>query len=201
LTDAQLSAVRAYLGSVPSGAPLPGVQMKLLAALDRAPRGVVSVRALAGRAGVSPTAAAKHLAELKARGLVREETRWVAEGRARERTILSLNDGAADWQVLAPSVRSVKLPARKSPQRRAQRVPQRLDHLFWNVASSQKKVATAGPIIARRLIETTDLDGLAWGLDALSPADWEHAARTRGISAAQRAMAENFAAAAEAGDA
>jgi DNA-binding MarR family transcriptional regulator len=179
LTAAQLDAIRAELGSVPGGAPLPLVQLRLLAALDRAPRGVSSVRALASRAGISPTAAAAHLDHLKRRGLVREETRWVAEGRARERTVLSLDDGAPTWRALAPIVRQVALPARRVRARPPRRVPHRLDHLFWNVASSQKDVATAGPVIARRLIESSDLDGLAWGLDALSPADWEHAARTR----------------------
>jgi hypothetical protein len=74
-------------------------------------------------------------------------------------------------------------------------VPQRLDHLFWNVPSSQKDVAGSGAIVARRLIETADLEGLAWGLDALSATDWDHAARTRGISPAKQAMARNFAAA------
>lgn len=190
-----MSRLCAYLGSAPSDALLPRVQVKLLAALDRSPRGVASVRALAERAGVSPTAAAKHLTALTDRGLVCEETRWVAEGRARRRTILSLNDEAPDWHVLAPAVRRVKLP-RPAPRPRARRVPQRLDHLFWNVADSQKDVATAGPIIARRLIETSDLDGLAWGLDNLTSPDWEHAAHTRGISPAQRATAANFAAAA-----
>lgn len=199
LTDDQLRAVRDFLGSIPGDAPLPRIQLKLLAALDRSPRGVVSVRSLAARAGVSPTAAAQHLNVLKKRGLVQEEPRWIAEGRARQRTILSLNDASADWQTLAPLVRSVTLPARSPAQRRAQRVPQRLDHLFWNVASSQKDVATSGATIARRLIEIADLDGLAWGLETLSPTDWEHAARTRGISPAKRAMARNFAAAAEAG--
>ena len=199
LSDAQVADLRDFLGSAPDGASLPRVQLNLLAALDRAPRGVSSVRALAGRAGVSPTAAARHLAELKDRGLVREQARWLAEGRARERTVISLDDTAAAWKALAPLVRSVELPAGRLPPGHAQRVPHRLDHLFWNVAGSQKQVASAGPVIARRLIETCDPDGLAWGLDALSPADWEHAAGTRGISPAQRAMAKNFAAAARGG--
>ena len=195
ITPAQLRRLRVHLGSTPGNAPLPRVQIKLLAALDQSPRGVVSVRALAERAGVSPTAAAGHLAELRALDLVRAERRWVAEGRARQRVVISLNDSADEWQAVAPYVRAVELPAPTAQRELARRVAPRLDHLFWNVATSQKDVATAGPIIARRLIETADLDGLAWGLDALSRADWEHAARTRGLSPAMRAMAENFAAA------
>ena len=197
LSRGQIQRLRAHLGSTPSDASLSRAQARLLAALDRSPRGVVSIRALAQRAGVSPTTAAKHLPVLRDRGLVSEETRWVAEGRARRRTIISLDDSASDWRALAPAVRSVQLPSPPASREDDGRVPRSLDHLFWNVADSQKDVASAGPIIARRLIETSDLDGLAWGLSALSATDWEHAASTRGISATQRAMAENFAAAAK----
>ena len=197
LSSGQVQRLRAHLGSTPSDASLPRAQARLLAALDRSPRGVLSVRALAQRAGVSPTTAAKYLPLLRERGLVSEETRWVAEGRVRRRTIITLDDSAPDWRALAPAVRRVQLPRPPASREDDRRLPRRLDHLFWNVADSQKDVASAGSIIARRLIETSDLDGLAWGLSALSATDWEHAASTRGISATQRAMAENFAAAAK----
>lgn len=184
-------------GSGPGAASLPRTQMRLLAALNRAPRGVSSVRALARRARVAPTTVSKHLSELKALGLVEEETRWIAEGRARRRTVITLNDRSAAWAQVADGVRNTELPSAGPARENAERVPARLDHLFWNVGDSQKVVNTSGAIIARRLIETADLDGLAWGLQALSADDWHHAAATRGISAPNKAMAENFAAAAE----
>ena len=72
------------LGVVPSVDGLSRVETQVLAALARAPRGLASVRAVARRAVVSPTAAAGALDSLAERGLVRWEREWVAAGRARE---------------------------------------------------------------------------------------------------------------------
>lgn len=60
----------------------------MLAALSRAPVGLTSVRAVARRSGVSPTAAAGALERLVVRGLVLEERRLVAAGSARVARIL-----------------------------------------------------------------------------------------------------------------
>ena len=52
----------------------------------------------------------------------------------------------------------------------AQTVPYYLRHLFWNTAKSQLNVTTSAPFIAKRLLSTGDLDGLAWGATHLPPA-------------------------------
>jgi hypothetical protein len=71
--------------------------------------------------------------------------------------------------------------------------PHRL-HLFWNTAPSQLEVGTSAPFIARRLITSFDPDGLAWGTANLPASAWEHAAATRGLEPAKRALARNLAA-------
>ncbi len=76
---------------------------------------------------------------------------------------------------------------------RAKRVPPHLLHLFWNTAPAQLDVATSAPYIARRLLTTFDPDGLAWGTANLPASAWEHAAATRGLEPAQRALAHNLA--------
>lgn len=73
------------------------------------------------------------------------------------------------------------------------RVPLRLRHLFWNTAESQLDVRRAGPYIARRLLRTMDLQGLAWGAQALGPDDWEQAALARGLEPKARRLARNLA--------
>lgn len=75
----------------------------------------------------------------------------------------------------------------------AKRVPPHLLHLFWNTAPAQLNVAASAPFIARRLITSFDPDGLAWGTANLPASAWEHAAATRGLEPAQRALAHNLA--------
>ncbi|MHB8696362.1 MAG: nucleotidyl transferase AbiEii/AbiGii toxin family protein [Solirubrobacteraceae bacterium] len=43
------------------------------------------------------------------------------------------------------------------------------------------------------MIQTENLDGLAWGAENLKPEHWRHAAATRGLSAPLRALAQNLA--------
>src|ERR1700733_10105244 len=62
LTSRQVDELARELGVTP---PVPGlsrVEVQLLAALSRSPRGVASIREAARRAGVSPTATARALA-------------------------------------------------------------------------------------------------------------------------------------------
>jgi len=100
------------------------------------------------------------------------------------------------WQSLDPVLARVQLPVRSErPKSTEQRVPRRLRHLFWNTADSQLDVARAGPYVARRLLQTMDLQGLAWGAKALAPGDWERAARARGLDPEVKRLARNLAAA------
>lgn len=62
-------------------------------------------------------------------------------------------------------------------------VPARLRHLFWDILGS-------GGSIARRLLRSGDLEGLAWGAAHLRAADWEHGATARGLDAMTRRLAQ-----------
>lgn len=192
LSERQLEQLRVELGVVPRVDGLSRVATRVLAALARAPRGLVSVRAVARRAGVSPTAAGAAVRSLSRRGLVRKEPEWVASGRARELELIRAEVTAVDWPKLAPQLAAVALPAGPA-EPRPTRLPSRLAHLFWNAGPSRIDVRTHGGYIAERLLSTEDLDGLAWGVRALNRADWEQAARNRGLSARERALAHNLA--------
>jgi hypothetical protein len=192
LTERQLEELCVELGVVPRVDGLSRVETRVLAALARAPRGLISVRAVARRAGVSPTAAGAAVRSLTGRGLVRKEREWVASGRAREFELIRADVTAPDWPELAPQLAAVGLPAGPA-EPRPTRVPARLAHLFWNADPSRLDVRTQGGYLAERLLSTRDLDGLAWGLRALTSADWEQAARNRGLSARERALAHNLA--------
>jgi DNA-binding transcriptional ArsR family regulator len=191
LTSRQVDDLALELGVA---VPIPGlsrVAARVLAALSRSPRGVASVREAARRAGVSPTATAHALARLTADGLVTQTPTTLARGRAAEGTVYRVRFGSQQWLALAPMVAGVRLPAR-SEGAHATRVPPHLLHLFWNVAPTQLDIASSAPFIARRLITSFDPDGLAWGTANLPASAWEHAAATRGLEPAQRALAHNL---------
>jgi hypothetical protein len=163
----------------------------VLAALARAPRGLASVRAVARRAGVSPTGASRTLATLQDRGLVRRDVEWVAAGRAKTTELFLANVTVPAWQRLAPDLARVRLPDRRvAPPSR--RLPARLAHAFWNTDLTALSPELHGAYIANRLLNTGDLDGLAWGVTALRARDWERAATDRGLSDRQRALARNL---------
>ncbi len=192
LSEPQLEQLRAELGVVPPVDGLRRVETQVLAALARTPRGLAGTRAVARRAGVSPTSAAGALGSLVARGLVSRQRAWVVAGRAREVELVRANVTAPEWGSLAPLLAGVRLPAGREP-RRPDRLPARLRHLFWNADPRRLDVDAHGGYIAERLLSSHDLDGIAWGARVLTAADWEQAARTRGLSAEERALARNLA--------
>lgn len=116
----------------------------------------------------------------------------LARGRASEATVYQVPFASPRWLALAPAIAHVQLPARLE-RARVTRVPPHLLHLFWNVAPAQLDVASSASFIARRLITSFDPDGLAWGSRNLPASAWEHAAATRGLEPAKRALAHNLA--------
>jgi len=193
LGDEQVARLRAELGV---GARVPGltpIQVSVLAALRDAPLGLASIRAVARRAGVSPTASARALDALFSVGLVKREPTVLAAGSATPAELLHLNRRAPRWRQIAPLLAPVRPPVRPATPRE-QRVPPALRHLFWNTAQTQLDVPRGGPYIARRLLRTMDLEGLAWGASNLRSADWLQAQKARGLDASVRALARNLAA-------
>lgn len=192
LTPQQLDGLAAELGVTLPVPDLSRVEVRVLAALSRSPRGVASVREAARRASVSPTAAARALTRLASEGLITDTPMMLARGHAAEATVYRVRFGSPRWLEVAPAIARVRLPTRREGPH-ATRVPPHLLHLFWNVAPAQLDVATSAPFISRRLITSFDPDGLAWGAANLPGAAWEHAAATRGLEPAQRALAHNLA--------
>ena len=192
LTPGQVDELALELGAAPPIPDLSRVEARVLAALSRSPRGVASVREAARRAGVSPTAAARALARLVSGGLITATPMMLARGHAAEATVYQVRFSSPLWLGLAPAIARVRLPARHE-QPPAKRVPPHLLHLFWNTAPAQLDVAASAPFIARRLITSFDPDGLAWGTANLPASAWEHAAATRGLEPARRALAHNLA--------
>ena len=192
LRQREVDELTSLLGVTPSVPDLSLTEARVLAALSRSPRGVASVREAARRAGTSPTAAARALASLTSVGLINQVHATLARGRATEATVYQVPFASSRWLALAPTIAWVQLPSRQE-KTRPSRVPPHLLHLFWNVAPAQLDVANSAPFIARRLITTFDPDGLAWGSRNLPASAWEHAAATRGLEPAKRALARNLA--------
>ena len=192
LTQGQVDELSSVLGVAPSVPDLSPTQARVLAALSRSPRGVASVREAARRAGTSPTATARALARLETIGLIMQTHAMLARGRATEATVYQVPFASPRWLALAPAIAQVRLSSR-SGRAHATRVPPHLLHLFWNVAPAQLDVSSSAPFIARRLITSFDPDGLAWGSQNLPASAWEHAAATRGLEPAKRALAHNLA--------
>jgi hypothetical protein len=193
LTQGQVDELSSVLGVTQRVPDLSLTEARVLAALSRSPRGVASVREAARRAGTSPTATARAVASLTSAGLINQAHAMLARGRAVEAKVYQVPFASPRWLALAPTIARVQLPGRHGDRTRAGRVPPHLVHLFWNVAPSQLDVASSAPFIARRLITSFDPDGLAWGSRNLPASAWEHAAATRGLEPAQRALARNLA--------
>lgn len=190
----QFKRLRRELGVREKVDGLSPTEVAVLSTLAHSPFGLASDRAVAQRAGTSPTSAGEAIGRLEQIGLVQRERVWVAAGRAREQEIVRANYSSPQWPALAPKLAKVEPPAtmRHKP-RKSRTVPPRLRHLFWNTAASQLDLDRAGGYIARRLVQTGDLEGLAWGATNLRPDDWRHAARARGTDERQRALAINLA--------
>jgi hypothetical protein len=190
-TRRQAGRIRRELGVTSRAGGLTQSETMVLAALRSAPFGLVSARAVARRSGLSPTAAGRALRSLLEKDLVEQADEVIATGRARKIKVWHANILNPRWPELDPILHRIEPPAR--PKRAAQRVPRRLRHLFWNTAESQLDVNHAGPYIARRLLRTMDLQGLAWGAKTLKPADWEQGARARGLDPKVKQLAHNLA--------
>jgi transposase len=193
LTPAQVVRIRDELGVSVRISGLTLTEVRVLAALRNAPLGVVSARSAARRAKVSPTAASRALRTLKSKGLTRGECATIAAGRARQVELVHAERLSPRWAELAPLLARVRPPARMRAERDVA-VPSSMRHLFWNTEPEQLKLERGGPYVARRLLSTMDLDGLAWGARNLSASDWAQAGKARGLDPKTRALAGNLAA-------
>jgi hypothetical protein len=190
-TRQQADRIRRTLGVMPQIEGLTRSEALVLAALRSAPLGLVSMRAVARRSGLSPTTAARALKTLASSGLVERTHEVIAAGRAREVTLWQANVTHSRWAELDAALDGVERPDQPGPAK--DRVPRYLHHLFWNTAESQLDPAEAGAYIARRLLQEMDIQGLAWGAQVLKPEDWRRGAKARGLDPKVRRLAHNLA--------
>lgn len=181
--------LRAVLGRHQAAPGLSTTETSVLAALSRSPLGLASARAVARKAGLSPTAASRALARLAAQDLLAYEEAVIVAGRPRHVQMIHANRRHPRYLALAPILAQVE----PSEVERDEKVPAHLRHLFWNTHPAQLDVAHGGEYIARRLVRTLDPAGLAWGARNLDAAHWRAAARARGLDPSVKRMAENLA--------
>jgi DNA-binding MarR family transcriptional regulator len=193
LLDARArNLVLAELGVArPAGTGLSRSELRLLAQLARAPRGVISRRALARRSGLSPTTAARAVDSLVDLGFVTSSIERTALGRARDIEILRATDPAAGW---SPTHQAVLEAATRTPSAGSPgRVPNELLHLFWNTSWTQLQLPDSARYVARRIASSSDLDALAWSASNLPATALAHARSTRGLSPQRRRLLDNIA--------
>ncbi|MHB1891747.1 MAG: MarR family transcriptional regulator [Acidimicrobiales bacterium] len=110
LTPGEVRALRQALGTRPSVAGLTWQDTLVLAALSRHPLGLVSARAVALRAGISPTTAARALRRLREAGYVEQVERDVAEAHVRRISLWQVRYSSPRWLEVAAEVGEVDLP-------------------------------------------------------------------------------------------
>jgi len=194
LTPSQADKIRQELGLSPDIEGLSRPEVRALAALHDAPFGLISARAVARRSALSPTAASRALRTLLQKGLVNRREEVIAAGRVREVSAWRANRNHRHWASLSAILEGVRPPKTAASAPPPTRVPPHLRHLFWNTAEAQLDVRTGGPYIARRLLRSMDIQGLAWGTQALASADWRAASRARSLDPKVRQLALNLAA-------
>lgn len=191
ITGSEFQEVRRRLGVRNPDTEFSPAQLAVMAALERSPLGMRSRRSLARKAGLSPTAASRAVSRLHDVGLVDERPERVAMGRARTVNVIRGSLCDRRWP---RGLGAVTPPERHSrPLDSDSVVPLRLRHLFWNTATEQLDASLHGSYVARRLLQSGDLDGLAWGANHISPFDWERASHGRGLPLEDRALARNLA--------
>lgn len=194
ISEEQLARLRRALGDVPSVGGLTRPQTQALAALARAPLGLVSIPALAQRAGLSVTGASHAVRQLERAGLVERRRETIAAGHARHARVLHVKRSSQRYRALARELATVTLPTVAPSPAPRRGVPGRLHHLFWNAEPNDLDTEAHGVYIAQRLLSSGDLGGLAWGAEHLAPEAWQQAATVRGLAARDRALAGNLAA-------
>lgn len=158
----------------------------VLAALARAPRGLLSARAVGARVDLSPTTASRVLKALEARGLLRrvcEPRLW--RGRSVERSVWYANLLAEDFEDLLPLLRRVELPQQAANP--GNRLPEHVWHLVWNAEPRDIDVVRDAVYLAHRAMTLADPEGIAWAVTTLPPEAFERALEMRGVPESNRA--------------
>jgi DNA-binding Lrp family transcriptional regulator len=181
------------LGVVPEIPGLTRQEILVLAALNRRPLGLVSARAVARSAGISPTTASRALVKLHEEGYVTKRTEKVVEGKVVERQVWRVARSPGPWQKVAARVRKTVLPATKKAPVTGRRLPSRFGHVFWNADLQKIDLKRDATYVAGRILASNDTQALAWMARALPTRAIVKASQVRGMTQENRALARNLA--------
>jgi hypothetical protein len=143
--------LRSRVGVIPEVSGLTRTETQVLVAISRHSRGLVSIRQVARASGVSPTSAARAIATLKSRNLVRQDRVLLFDGEVVEREVLAIAWGSPVWLTIAPLVARALLPEQRLPAA-SRRLPPRLAATFWTGDWRNIDVSTDARAIAERIL-------------------------------------------------
>lgn len=181
------STILASRGATPRSART-GAELRVLAALSFSPLGLRSFRAVAEKAGVSPTTASRLVTRLADEGYAVQREVKVASARARRE-----KRWFADSTRWSPDVRAAVRATRlrhRSP--RQSNLPPDLQYLFWNAEPSALDARKNGSYMAARLLTAPDIRAWQWALTNIPRDAVETAVSRRGVKDGTRALVQNW---------
>lgn len=157
----------------------------VLAAIAREPLGAVSARAIATKAGVSPTTASKIVQKLSREGLIEQRSRMEARGTAQLVTRWHLTS-FRDWPPeVADAVKKARLPKPKYTVARG-RLPSRFHHLFWSVDPNKLRLPDDAEYVAHRMLTSDSFEAIRWAITSLPKSAIDRALAIRGVDGPTR---------------
>lgn len=175
LGPSAVAAAREYFGAIPRVEGLSRVEVQVLVALSRHPRGLISARQVAKAARVSAATAVRALARLEDEGLVLRSPKRVFDGEVIDREIYEVDWRSPRWREVAPTLAAAELPARP-PSHLPRRLPPRLANVFWTGDWRKLDVPESTRYVAYRILNEGrhNPEALAF-LAELPPSDVEEA--------------------------
>ncbi|MHB1210009.1 MAG: winged helix-turn-helix domain-containing protein [Acidimicrobiales bacterium] len=182
LSEGGVRQLRDELGSVPAHALRGREDLKVLAAFQMNPFGFRSRRAVAATAGISPTTASAVVDRLIEDGFVVAIPELLRNGgRVVKGIVLKANRDDKKWSEVLGDVLATQLPI---PRRvtKADVVPRRFWHLFWNAQPAQLPITEHADFIAARMLLSKDPFAVSWATTHLPPASIERTASLRHVN-------------------
>lgn len=145
-------------GSVPKLEGFTRLEVQVLIALSRHPRGMISARQVAKSARVSPTSASRAIRSLTKKGLVRSRIARVFEGKVEDRPVIEVDWATPKWRSIAPKLSAAVLPSPEVQGAAPSRLPPRLASTFWSGNWRQVDVTAHPDQVAYRILNEGRFD-------------------------------------------